>query len=1210
MTARRTRRKAVTRLQWRRVQESEAAKFAEQRRAVKQQIAQRQQTHQQVRSNPMLDAASRAAATERYLHIRNVDNMSTAMEVAEYLARNIGQRIDRILRVEVRHRGLAAWALVTVDSQEVADMLMHARWMYGRHLKCSITGSDSSSYRRRGPHSAVFPARQLILRKHNQDQANDLVAGFIASRGVLFELSGRNHRQLGIEFDKARIEFGLQSLVHHELREIRSAFGNAVLVLRLVLREPPLCFSLFVPDNPMEYRENFSSILLQGVIHKNPMIWDPSPGAELGRGATGVWERTTDPSGESAFGHCLLYDIVFEQAHRGKLIEKLNSFALYQASPIPAQVSLIMPEVTVPSKHDWSGGYDDIFAPVVFSIRYMIHAAVASHKLAFISANEAKRVSFVLQQCTSVRHALNALEDLLRAPLQKNSVTVLLENIRNPPEVEDDSIIDDSVESLPGSAESLCLTRRVLVTPLRVCPQLPEMEVSNRVLREFSRFNERFVRVTFVDEHFESILQAKTSDIFDNRIRSLLNKGIIIAGSRYVFLAFSNSQLREQSAWFYDEGPRYPSHLQKVPTASEIRASMGDLSSITIVGKYAARLGQGFSSTTRGAKIPPGQHHTIPDVVRNGYTFSDGVGMISYEVARKIQEAMELEYLPSAMQIRFGGSKGVVSICPPGISMPKGKHLLLRTSMNKFVGNPEHQELEVCSVAKAMPCYLNRQIITVLSAMSVPDKSFLTLLEEMISEMQSCTTSNERAKPFLQSYANQSFVIRLLEAGYPVARDRFLREWIAAVRNRAVINLRIKARIYVPKGIVLMGIMDETHTLPPNQVFFQSRDPARQMPPAGTMMAIGRNPCLHPGDIRLLKMANIMDFSWLADLYDVLVFSAQGPRPQANMMSGGDLDGDLYFVIWDPSIVLHALEQTPMQYTPAVASVPKDSYMSFGFGSSPTVTNDQIKDFFVNYMRNDNLGQIANAHVAFADISVPGANSDECIRLAELHSTAVDFCKTGVPAQLPRDLIARSYPHFMENRIKPSYESRKILGKIYNIACNSANKVHGDGRHKNGSNDYLTNGFDEWLLIDGYEQYVDDAWIVLNEYMMGLWDIACEYQVWEEAELVSGYVSFRDRAQKRSGDGIARMGMAVRALQHVYKDEFWKEFGIIAADAAHQNERVEPFPDKVLAKAAAWYFCAYKYTDDSGLAPYLSFAWLALRPMCQLRTQVHGNVTY
>lgn len=110
--------------------------------------------------------------------------------------------------------------------------------------------------------------------------------------------------------------------------------------------------------------------------------------------------------------------------------------------------------------------------------------------------------------------------------------------------------------------------------------------------------------------------------------------------------------------------------------------------------------------------------NTVPynsDVERNGYTFSDGIGMVSYDIARKVQKAMGLEHLPSAMQIRIGGSKGVVSLRPASVSTPMGKELLLRPSMTKFAGNPDHQELEVCSVAKSVPCYVNRQVITVLS---------------------------------------------------------------------------------------------------------------------------------------------------------------------------------------------------------------------------------------------------------------------------------------------------------------------------------------------------------------------------------------------------------------------------------------------------------------------------------------------------------------
>jgi RNA-dependent RNA polymerase len=145
----------------------------------------------------------------------------------------------------------------------------------------------------------------------------------------------------------------------------------------------------------------------------------------------------------------------------------------------------------------------------------------------------------------------------------------------------------------------------------------------------------------------------------------------------------------------------------------------------------------------------------------------------------------------------------------------------------------------------------------------------------------------------------------------------------------------------------------------------------------------------------------------LKHLQDVLVFSRQGERPQPNQMSGGDLDGDLYFAIWDSDLVpTRAME--PMDY-----SVPSAS--EYGIGEPGEVTAHHISDFFVKYMKNDNLGRICNAHVAFADLSSEGARCRECIVLAKLASKAVDFCKTGVSAEMPRDLICNTYPDFMEN---------------------------------------------------------------------------------------------------------------------------------------------------------------------------------------------------
>lgn len=52
----------------------------------------------------------------------------------------------------------------------------------------------------------------------------------------------------------------------------------------------------------------------------------------------------------------------------------------------------------------------------------------------------------------------------------------------------------------------------------------------------------------------------------------------------------------------------------------------------------------------------------IPDVKRNGFVFSDGVGTISMSLARKIAEKLPLKdknTVPSCYQIRWAGAKGM-----------------------------------------------------------------------------------------------------------------------------------------------------------------------------------------------------------------------------------------------------------------------------------------------------------------------------------------------------------------------------------------------------------------------------------------------------------------------------------------------------------------------------------------------------------------------
>ena len=147
---------------------------------------------------------------------------------------------------------------------------------------------------------------------------------------------------------------------------------------------------------------------------------------------------------------------------------------------------------------------------------------------------------------------------------------------------------------------------------------------------------------------------------------------------------------------------------------------------------------------------------------------------------------------------------------------------------------------------------------------------------------------------------------------------------------------------------------------------------------------MSRNPCTHPGDIRVLTaIGSHPDFDHLVN---VVVFPSVGERPLCNMMSGGDLDGDVYFVTWNASLLGHlSVERLcpPARYT-------KPDIIS----EKPA--EETIADYFTFYLERDCLGQLANLHLALSDqFGIKGPLQPECIQLSRLQSVAVDFAKHG-----------------------------------------------------------------------------------------------------------------------------------------------------------------------------------------------------------------------
>src|SRR6185295_19425589 len=139
------------------------------------------------------------------------------------------------------------------------------------------------------------------------------------------------------------------------------------------------------------------------------------------------------------------------------------------------------------------------------------------------------------------------------------------------------------------------MMRKVVVTPSKMFILPPTIETSNRIIRQYKYHKEHFLRVQFTDEN--GILPSASENHIPlfNRVYHTLEKGIRIGSRNYEFLAFSSSQLRDRSCWFF-------ASTEKL-NADDIREWMGDLSDIKEVGKYAARMGQCFSSTRAVAHL-------------------------------------------------------------------------------------------------------------------------------------------------------------------------------------------------------------------------------------------------------------------------------------------------------------------------------------------------------------------------------------------------------------------------------------------------------------------------------------------------------------------------------------------------------------------------------------------------------------------------------
>ncbi|RAL03916.1 RNA dependent RNA polymerase [Aspergillus ibericus CBS 121593] len=546
-----------------------------------------------------------------------------------------------------------------------------------------------------------------------------------------------------------------------------------------------------------------------------------------------------------------------------------------------------------------------------------------------------------------------------------------------------------------GPTQNLTPIHKVMVTPTRVTLHGPELEPWNRILRRFPNHHDYFIRVQFCDEDGQDLhFNGRNSyDDVLSRFKHVLIRGIQIAGRTYSFLGWSHSSLRSHAVWFcspfVDEAGRFQTHFS-------IIKALGDFGKIQSPARCAARIGQAFTDTPFAVSLSDYNIEVseIADVTSKdgSRVFSDGVGTLSWDAAESIWDNIpEKKGSPTCFQIRLGGAKGMLAVD----SRLSGSRVNIRPSMIKF--NGEMKDLEICDVAaKPMGLVLNRQMIKILEDMGTSNDWFFDLQNTALAHLRQVTANAHNTEVFIKRQAVGDSIglfriyrqCHLLDLDY--RKEPFLRSLVEAVVLKELRLLKHKARIPVHEGITLFGIMDETGFLEAGQVYV-TYDPVKgrhAAPPKAGKLLVTRSPALHDGDIQYAYNSIPPAGHPLTELTNCIVFSSKGDRDLPSQLSGGDLDGDIFNIIWDT-------DAYPIR-TFAPADYPRVSPIDIG----RPVMREDMAQFFIDFMKTDHLGMIASRHMVLADQEDGGTSHPDCRRLAQLHSTAVDFSKTGIPVHI------------------------------------------------------------------------------------------------------------------------------------------------------------------------------------------------------------------
>ncbi|KAF7319857.1 RdRP-domain-containing protein [Mycena kentingensis (nom. inval.)] len=711
----------------------------------------------------------------------------------------------------------------------------------------------------------------------------------------------------------------------------------------------------------------------------------------------------------------------------------------------------------------------------------------------------------------------------------------------------------------------------LVLTPSTQVLDGPLPDQSNSVLRRFKN-NDSFLRVSFRDENGshprqDQLLGVSIDDLLENRYKRALNRGIVVGGRQYQFLGYSMSGLKEYSFIFVSpfehEGVFFDAHA--------IRLRLGDFSKILDQpAMLGARWSQAFSSSYPSITLEEDQIIYVDDKKSwNGSVFTDGCSSISRDLAHAVwktqRRSLKIPFPPSGFQYRCAGAKGMLVVNP---NLPPGT-VHFRPSQRKFVAD-DVRTLDIATTsARPILTYLNRPLIAMLEHHGVPRESFVHLQQLARDEVHRMKRSfRQAAKVFAQHGLGASFRLPSLFNAMQSVLELEIGDWasrreegvfahqliktaIAFATMHVLREIKHRGHIIIPGSYTLIGVSDEWDCLEEGEIYATIVDERNGVNKTlSGRVLITRSPQIHPGDLQFVEAVRKPP---LAHLTNVVVFSCRGERSLPSMLGGGDLDGDIYNLITDETLYPpKSYISDPGEY----AAVPPKRTQA------PCTVSDVV-DFVIDYIKSDLLGIISILHLRIGDLN--GYDSEDCLKLAEKASHAVDFQKRGVPvsfSDLPKapnplkpDYLSGEGVNPAESMSDRYYPSQKVLGELYrNVpledyrpATNELEmqRVDGDKVHVALRSISLRALGLPSASDTADDELIDEMWGNLEYYQSRLMEIARTHTISKrynahlsEAELVSGTIQERYSDHRKRREAVTVMNLQTAELAKELRYQF------------------------------------------------------------------------